>query len=98
MSVYEIIIAVISAQAFFSFLQFLIVRHDAKKTSPENQMLLAIGAYRLKFLLKRWKVSDVRTAAEWEIIDLMYRGYIGLHGNGEIKKLYEECERIPTTD
>lgn len=94
----ELLIAIVGAQAFFNFIQFLIVRRDKRKMSPERLMLLAMGAYRLKVLLKRWKNSEVRTASEWEIIDMLYRGYIKLGGNGEIKKLYTECSKIPTTE
>lgn len=94
----EIILAVISAQAVFSFIQFLIIRHDQKKCSPEKIVLKALCAYRLKAMLRRWKRSEERAAAEWELIEMLYSGYLALGGNGEIKKLYEESQKIPTTE
>lgn len=61
-------------------------------------MLRAIGSDRLGTLLRAWKHAEVREAAQWEIIEQLYKGYSGLGGNGEIRKLYEECKNIPTTE
>ncbi|NLC25591.1 MAG: hypothetical protein GX777_03080 [Fastidiosipila sp.] len=94
----EIIVAIISANAVFGFIQFLIIRYDQKKQSPEKMMLKALGAYRLKIMLRRWKCAEVRTAAEWELLEMLYHGYIALGGNGEIKKLYDECAQVKTTE
>ena len=49
-------------------------------------------------MLRKWMHSDVRLADDWRIIENLYAGYRALGGNGEIKKLYEEAERIPTTE
>lgn len=94
----EIILAVIGANALFEFIKFLIERYDKKSQSPEKTMLRALGADRLGILLRDWKHEDVREAADWEVIENMYKGYIELGGNGEIKKLYDECADMPTTE
>lgn len=94
----EIMIAVLGANALFSFIQFLITRHDEKKESPERIMLRALGEDRLGILLRDWLHSDVRLADDWRIIENLYEGYKALKGNGEIKKLYEEAEELKTTE
>ena len=48
--------------------------------------------------LCEWKHSGGGTAAKWSDIEQAYDGYTSLGGNGEIKKLYEECAKIPSTD
>lgn len=84
--------------AIFSFIQYLIDRHDRNKLTPERMMLRALGSDKLEEKLKKWKHADVRTADEWANIQHLYEGYVALGGNGSIKKLYEECSEIETTE
>lgn len=98
MTVTEAIIAVVCSNALLGFIQFLITRHDQHKDSPERMMLRALGSDRLYVLLCDWKHADVRLASEWELIDHLFTGYEALGGNGEIRKLYDECKDIETTD
>lgn len=84
--------------AILGFIQFLIVRHDNKKVTPERLMLRALGSDKLEEKLKKWKHADVRTADEWENIENLYEGYKALGGNGKIKKLFLECKEIETTE
>lgn len=94
----QIIIAVLGADALFRFIEWLVERLDKKKVSPERLMLRALGSDRLEEKLRKWKHADVRTADEWANIDLLYEGYVALGGNGSIRKLYEECKEIETTE
>ena len=94
----EILIGVFGANALFSFIEFLITRHDKKKESPEKLMLRALGEDRLGILLRDWLHSDERLADDWRIIENLYEGYTALDGNGEIKKLYEEAKDLKTTE
>lgn len=94
----EIMLAVLGANALFSFIQFLITRHDQKKESPERIMLRALGEDRLGVLLRDWLHSDERLADDWRIIENLYDGYTALKGNGEIKKLYAEAKELKTTE
>lgn len=94
----QIIIAVLGADALFRFIEWLVERLDKKKVSPERLMLKALGSDRLEEKLRKWKHADVRTADEWANIDLLYEGYVALGGNGSIRKLYEECKEIETTE
>lgn len=93
-----IVTAVLGANALFSFIQFLITRADQNKESPERLMLRALGSDRLYILLTSWKHETGGTASEWETIEYLFKGYSALGGNGEIRKLYEECQKIPTKD
>lgn len=94
----QLIIAVLGADAIFKFIEWLVERLDKKKVSPERMMLRALGSDKLEEKLKKWKHSDERTADEWENIEALYAGYKALGGNGKIKKLFEECAEIETTD
>ena len=84
--------------AVFGFIQYLIDRHDRNKETPERIMLRALGSEKLEEKLKKWKHADERTADEWETIEDLYEGYKALGGNGKIKKLFEECKEIETTE
>lgn len=94
----KIFIAILASNGLFTFIQFLISRHDAKKETPERIMLKALGADRLGVLLRDWMHNDVRPASEWKTISDLYDGYIALGGNSEIKKLFKEAQDIPTTE
>ena len=95
---YELVIAVLSAEALFKFITYIIERHDTRHNSPERLMLRALGGDKLAYLLRKWKHADERSADDWEVIDQLYTGYRKLGGNGSIEKLYEECSQIQTTD
>ena len=69
-----------------------------KKESPEQIALRALCERELDQMLHSWLHSDERSADDWRIIENLYTGYKGLEGNGEIKKLFEECQDIKTTE
>lgn len=94
----QIIVAVLTSQAVIEFIKYLVERHDRKKDSPERKMLRALGADRLEAKLKAWKHADIRTADEWANIEHLYEGYRELGGNGSIRKLFDECKQIETTE
>ncbi len=97
--IWKLVIAIVTANAaIIGFIQYLIDRHDRKKVTPERMMLRALGEEKLGKMLRKWMHSDARLADDWRIIENLYEGYRALGGNGEIKKLYEEAERIPTTE
>ena len=83
---------------FFAFLQFLIKRHDDKQDTPIKRALKNILARDLLVDMRDWLHADERTAEDWEIIHNNFESYKELGGNGKIKKLYAECEQIPTTE
>ena len=92
-----IIIAILSADALFAFIQFLIQRHDRKKDSPEKRALKNLLARMLMIDMKEWLHSDTRTPEQWEIIHNNYESYSELGGNGKVHKLYDECKELNTT-
>lgn len=94
----NLLIAILGGGNLLLFVKFLIERWDNRKTTPERMMLKALGGDRLYDLLCAWKHRDSRPASEWATIEDLYNGYRALGGNGEIKKLYEECKEIETTD
>lgn len=97
--IWKLVLAIVTSNAaIIGFIQYLIDRHDKKKQTPERLMLRALGEEKLGKKLRNWLHADVRTADDWRIISNLYEGYRALGGNGEIKKLYEEAERIPTTE
>lgn len=97
--IWKLAIAIVTSNAaILGFIQYLIDRHDRNKITPERIMLRALGSDRLEEKLKKWKHADVRTADEWANIEHLYEGYTALGGNGSIRKLYNECKEIETTD
>ena len=97
-----VVIAVVTSNALFAFLQFMITRHDQKKKNPDIEnikgALMSILAERLTKELTRWKHSDERTANQWAIICSQYKYYRLFGGNSGVEKLFEECQEIPTTE
>lgn len=98
MTITEVIMVVLGSNAIWGFVQYLIDRHDKKKDSPEKLALRALCEDRLGVLLRDWLHSDVRLADDWCIIDNLYKGYIALGGNGEIRVLFKEASDIKTTE
>ena len=68
------------------------------RDTPERKMLKALGGDVLYKWLTEWKHNNGGTAEKWSDIEQCYDGYTALGGNGEIKKLFEECAKIPSTD
>lgn len=94
----QIIIAVLGSNALIEFIKWFFDRHDKRNETPERIMLRALGSDRLYILLTSWKHEEGGAASEWETIENLYQGYSALGGNGEIRKLYDECSRISTKD
>lgn len=94
----QLLAIVLGSNALFEFIKWLVELIVNKNESPERLALRALCERELDQMLHRWLHADERTADEWRIIENLYTGYRGLKGNGEIKKLYEEAQKIPTTE
>lgn len=94
----QLLAIVLGSNALFEFIKWLVDLITNKNESPERIALRALCERELDQMLHRWLHADERTANEWRIIENLYTGYRGLKGNGEIKKLYEEAQKIPTTE
>ena len=97
--VQTILLGVLASNALFTFIQFLITRHDDKKKeerdSPIKIALLALCSERLESLLHKWLKGDLdMTIARWAAIDNLYKAYTSLGGNGEIRALYEIAKEV----
>lgn len=100
-----ILLGILASNALFTFIQFLITRHDNKKreeqSSPMKQALLALCSERLESLLRKWIHTDAedRTASRWATIAYLYNAYHALKGNGDIEALYNVAKDLkPTTE
>lgn len=94
-----ILLGILASNALFTFIQFLITRHDNKKkeaqNSPIKDALLALCSERLESLLHKWLKGNLdMTAARWAAIDNLYKAYTSLGGNGEIKALYDIAKEV----
>ena len=65
-----------------------------KKNSPSDNMLLALGRYRLNHLCKRYLRLGEIPEDEYESFIAMGEAYKGLNGNSYVKKLFEECKEL----
>lgn len=98
-----ILLGILASNALFTFIQFLITRHDNKKqemqSSPIKVALLALCSERLESLLHKWLKGDLdMTVARWAAIEKLYKAYIALGGNGEIRALYDIAKEIKPTE
>ena len=96
----EIILAVIGSNAVFSFIQFLISRHDRKKNhiseNDKNQsdMILGLGHDKLLFLTDKFVSRGVITMKEKRNLDYLYKPYEKMGGNGDCKIGYDACQEL----
>lgn len=97
-TILQLLAIVLGSNALFEFIKWFVELIINKNESPERLALRALCERELDQMLHRWLHADKRTADEWRIIENLYTGYRGLKGNGEIKKLYEEAQKIPTTE
>lgn len=94
-----VLLGILASNALFTFIQFLITRHDNRKKeeqdSPIKIALLALCSERLESLLHKWLKGDLdMTVARWAAIEKLYKAYIALGGNGEIRALYEIAKEV----
>lgn len=94
-----ILLGILASNALFTFIQFLITRHDSKKKTPEKEALLALCSERLESLLRKWIHLDAeeRTASRWATIKYLYSAYKALDGNGDIEALYALASDLKAT-
>ena len=91
----EIILAVIGSNAVFSFIQFLISRHDRKKNhiseNDKNQsdMILGLGHDKLLFLTDKFVSRGVITMKEKRNLDYLYKPYAK-----DCKIGYDACQEL----
>lgn len=90
----KIILAVICSQAVFSFLQFLITRHDQKKSTLELAVL-AILRDRLLHLCNKYIADGEIGIREEEAFTKLYEAYTSLGGNSFVKDLYATVTELP---
>lgn len=100
--VQTILLGILASNALFTFIQFLITRHDKKKedekNSPMKQALMALCAERLYSLLRKWINGESNTIARWATIESLFKAYESLGGNGEIHALYGIAKEIRPTE
>lgn len=89
-----IIIAVIGSQALFSFIQFLIVRHDAKRNAADTA-ILAILRDRLLHLCNKYLEAGCIDIYEEESFCKLYEAYTNLGGNSFIQELRDKVVKLP---
>ena len=98
-----ITLGILASNGLFVFIQYLITRHDDKKKeekeSPIRIALLALCSERLESLLHKWLKGDLdMTVARWAAIEKLYKAYVALGGNGEIKALYDIAKDVKPTE
>ena len=97
-----IVVAVIGSNAIFAFIQFLITRHDNKKTvlskheQAQNDMIIGLGHDKLLYLTDKFVQRGGVTLKERRNLDYIYKPYRAAGGNGDCQIGYEACEKLPT--
>ena len=92
-----LLIAIVGSQALFSFVQFLIIRHDQKST-PQSEALLAILRDRLLHLCTKYLAEGNITFKEAESFERLYQAYERLGGNSFISELHEKVRALPVIE
>ena len=89
-----ITVAVIGSQALFSFVQFLIIRHDSKRSAADTA-ILAILRDRLLHLCNKFLEAGAIDIYEEESFSKLYEAYTNLGGNSFIKELRDKVVNLP---
>ena len=102
MSTTQILVAIIGSNALFTFVQFLITRHDNAKNAlsqhekAQNDMLIGLGHDKLLYLTDKFVQRGGITLKERRNLDYLYKPYYAAGGNGDCQIGYEACEKLPT--
>jgi hypothetical protein len=102
MSTAQILIAIVGSNALFTFVQFLITRHDNRKNAlskherAQNAMLIGLGHDKLLYLTDKFVQRGGITLKERRNLDYLYKPYHEAGGNGDCQIGYEACEKLPT--
>ena len=102
MSTTQILVAIIGSNALFTFVQFLITRHDNAKNAlsqhekAQNDMLIGLGHDKLLYLTDKFVQRGGITLKERRNLDYLYKPYHAAGGNGARQIGYEACEKLPT--
>lgn len=102
MSTTQILAAIIGSNALFTFVQFLITRHDNAKNAlsqhekAQNDMLIGLGHDKLLYLTDKFVQRGGITLKERRNLDYLYKPYHAAGGNGDCQIGYEACEKLPT--
>lgn len=102
MSTTQILVAIIGSNALFTFVQFLITRHDNTKNAlsqhekAQNDMLIGLGHDKLLYLTDKFVQRGGITLKERRNLDYLYKPYHAAGGNGDCQIGYEACEKLPT--
>ena len=100
----EIIIAVIGSNALFSFLQYLINRHDIRYRTQsdaekaQSNMILGLGHDKILYLTDKFMQRGCITTKEKRNLAALYEPYKALGGNGDCKLGYDDCMKLPVVD
>lgn len=100
----EIIATVVGSSALFSFIEYLITRHDNKKNNayvtttalaPIKHALMALLQFRLEAIMTASLRDGVISANTLKNVNNLYSAYVGLGGNDYIHTLYEQVKELP---
>lgn len=104
MTLTTILVACIGSSGLASIAVALLNRHWAKKDKRDDKLdavisgLKVLTVDRVRYLGKRY-INDCEISLEdKENLEEMYRAYKALGGNGHLKTVMEEVERLPVVD
>lgn len=95
MTVIQIVGIVVGSSALFSFIQFLIIRHDNKKSNPLNNAVQALLRDRIVHLCEKYLSQGSINLQELEVVSELFASYKELGGNGFVMELVEKTTSLP---
>lgn len=96
-NIVTVILAVLASSGLWECVKLLIERYSKKKT-PTQEVVLALGRDRLLHLCKQYREMAYIPEEDYETFVAMGDAYILMHGNSKVKKLFEECRKLPIKD
>lgn len=95
-----VLVTALTSSGFMSLLLYFIQRYDRKKEKEkenethQSQMLLALGHDKLVYLTDQYVRRGGITLKELRNLDLLYKPYEGMGGNGDCKIGYNACKEL----
>lgn len=94
-TVVAIIAAIFASGGFWAFITAVVQKKNDKKDA-KSRMILGLGHHQIKVLCEKYINQKWISSDDYEdLVKYLYEPYLKMGGNGTVKKLMSEVEKLP---